>query len=267
MLVDYTQFLALVYADLFDFPLTKREMNLWEVVGTGPKTQVELKDEFLFLKGRRKLVHFRREREKISKSKLAKLTKIIEKISEIETIEAVFLTGSVSVLNATLDSDVDLMIVTKPGTLWQTRLKLLALLRKLNMDRNKSHTKDRVCTNMFLDSDHLEINERNLYTAHEIVQAKCIFDRGGIEKKWINDNLWVRDFLPNAIKNKKDGKEEKVKKNLSLIEIAAFVLQYLYMKPKITSEKVGLGYAFFHPIDGSKFFLQKFEKRLSELKR
>ena len=38
------------------------------------------------------------------------------------------------------------------------------------------------------------------------------------------------------------------KANLILpFELLAFLAQYLYMRPKMTNEKVGWGFAFFHP--------------------
>ncbi len=45
-------------------------------------------------------------------------------------------------------------------------------------------------------------------------------------------------------------------------EALAFLGQYLYMRPKMTNEKVGWGRAFFHPRNLSNEVLKKFETRL-----
>lgn len=228
----------------------------------------------------KKLISLRSQREKISKNKLLKLLKTLKLLKEIDTIEAVFLTGSVAVFNAKENSDIDLMIVTKPGQLWLTRLKILRLLKRLKLGRNKNHIKDRICTNIFLDANHLEIKEKNLYTAHEVLQARCVFDRGGIAARWLGENVWTRKYLPKAfLKTNQETKTPKPMSNLQLpkfqfgllelaswlLEAIAFALQLLYMWPKMTNEKVGLGYAFFHPVDGSKIFRERFKNKLRGL--
>ncbi len=49
------------------------------------------------------------------------------------------------------------------------------------------------------------------------------------------------------------------------LELLAFVLQYLYMRNKITNEKISLHSAFFHPNELSEKVLVAFEKRLKAL--
>lgn len=242
---------------MFEFPLTRKERKIWGIGSKEtPREEVSVN---------KKLISLRRQREKISKNKLLKLLRVLKFLEEIQTIEAVFVTGSVAVFNAKENSDIDLMIVTKPGQLWLTRLKILRLLKRLKLDRNKNHIKDRICTNIFLDANHLEIKEKNLYTAHEVLQARCVFDRGGIRDEWLGENRWVKDYLPKALRHKAKGLRTKIKNQRNFLEVLAFLVQYIYMKPKITNEKVGFGYAFFHPVDGSKVFRERFKNKLRGL--
>ncbi len=248
---------------MFDFPLSFAEAQRWAIGFTkSPKKQVGSKSGMLFLPGKEKYLKLRKERKVLSEEKLDKVFEILPLIKEIDTICAVFVTGSVAILNATPSSDIDLMIVTKPDSVWRTRFKLIRLLRKFNLERRGDNIKDRICTNIFLDSNHLEILERNIYTAHEILQAKCVFDRGGILKKWISSNKWTKEILPSAYMDNNSKLEEPSKNANSVLEILAFLGQYLYMRPKMTNEKVGLRFAFFHPRDGSKYYVSKFEKAL-----
>lgn len=229
---NYNELAAVVYADLFGYPLTVKEAKLWAI---------------------------RIDREKLSHQKEVVALKISRMLQKVPTIEAVFLTGSVAVYNAKRGADIDLMIITKPNTLWLTRLVIFPWLKK------------RVCPNLFLDSRHLKIKSQNLFTAHEVLQAKCLYDRDGIEAKWLKENVWTERYLPNAYKSrllKLTAKNRNFRQKallsflLAPFEFVAYVFQYLYQKPKQTNESLGWGYAFFHPKSLSSPIERKFEKRL-----
>ena len=205
------EFLAVVYADIFGYPLTVSEAKLWAI---------------------------RRTREKYSQELFNQASKTASFLQRIPTIEGIFLTGSAATKNATKNADADLMITTAPNTLWLTRIMVYALLKLLKQFKNP------ICPNIFLDTNHLEIKEKNLFTAHEVLQVKCLYDKANISKKWLTANQWAKEYLPIPF------------------ELLAFIVQYLYQKPRQTGEKLGWGYAFFHPNDLSKKILNKFERRL-----
>ena len=224
---------AVVYADLFGYPLTVSEAKLWAIRKTQEK--------------------YSAQKEKLALEGVAFLQKI-------PTVEAVFLTGSTAVKNATKNADIDLMIITKPNTLWLTRLIVFKKLKSF------------ACPNIFLDTNHLEIMEKNLYTAHEVLQAKCLYDRENINYLWLKNNSWTKEFLPNVyklkIKNLKFIENFKFQISnywLMPIELITFTMQWLYMKNKITNERMGWGYAFFHPRNLSEKIVADFEKKLKQV--
>lgn len=222
---------AVVYAQLFGYPLTVKESQLWAI---------------------RKI----REQSSLKKERVA--LEIVSQLKRVPTVQAVFLTGSTAAKNAKEDADIDLMIITWPNTLWITRLLVFGWLKK------------QACPNIFLDLNHLGVTDRNLFTAHEILQAKCLYDRGGVEKRWLEANGWTREYLPQAYCSKMNNGQSAMGNQLLIgllhilvpFELVAFFLQYLYMKPKMTNERVGWGYAFFHPIRLSEKVLKKLETRL-----
>lgn len=268
MRLNYNQFLAVVYGDVFDWPLSQSELRDWRISGEGGADKyVEHGGGYYFLPGRGKLVRQRLVKEKISTEKRIIGEVVANLFVKIPTVEAIFLTGSVAVGSAIESSDIDLMIVTQPNCLWITRAIVVVLLKAL---QNYGNGHDRICPNIFLDINHLEIKEKNLYTAHEVLQAKCLFDRGEVEKKWLNKNKWTKKFLPNAykfrIKNLKIENSLRIVnwklKILGILELLAFVCQYLYQLPKQTSERLGWGYAFFHPENLSEKVMVSFRQRL-----
>lgn len=277
MKADYNQFLAVAYSDIFDWPLKPEETYLWQIKDKSREIKnwkIEEKDGYCFLPGRGKLLGRRLVGEKISDRRKMMAEVVASFLVKIPTVGAIFLTGSVAVGNAKKNSDIDLMVVTAPATLWLTRSVVFMWLKLLKSLRSPQNYADKICPNIFLDTDHLGIEEKNLYTAHEVLQAQCLFDRGGVEKKWLKENEWVKKYLPKAyayyvsrIKyygHKRVSSPKHITCNTLYIlpELIAFFLQYLYMKNKITSERVGWGYAFFHPNHLAKKVEDKFARRL-----
>lgn len=219
-----------------------------------------------------------RLKQKISKIKIDKATKIANLLSKIPTIKLICATGSIAIDNAKPDADLDLFIVTANNALWLTRPIVFVLLKTLRLRRttklpehNSKKVKDKVCDNLWIDESALEIPEskRNLYTAHEVLQAKPLFDRGDYYQKFIHANSWTKKYLANAYSHSCGGRNpSSLSSRVSLLSSRAqsrdpfvilanagihllnkifFFLQYLYMKPKITNETITLHSAFFHP--------------------
>lgn len=282
--------MALVYSDMFDFPLTKKEMLLWQIrLPTAElknnKKRVEklvkFNRGFYFLKGRERLVKLRKNRRKISQEKMELTSAIVEELKRIPTIEAIYLTGSLSVMNAKEGADLDLFIVCKPGMMWLTRLAVVIFLKTAGIYREGlggGKFRNRICTNIFLDRTQLTVKAKSLYSAHEVLQAKLLFDRGNIGQIWLLKNRWVGECLPEMYQYQMSKSVKRIE-NLTVMdftdliiyilalpgEILAFTLQYSYMRNKISKEKVGWGYAYFHPKDLNEMIEGKFFQKLSSL--
>lgn len=185
---------TVAYADIFDYPLTKPEINRWLIKGDS-FAEAGVSPYWNYLPGRAELVNLRRRRHLISQVKLKKLEKIIKIFKFIPFIKLVCITGALAMNNAEADDDIDLMIVTSSNRLWLTRLLALLLLFP-RLRRNKK-INNRFCLNLWLDETSLAIKQRNLYIAHEICQARPILDRDQTYQKFITANLWYKQFLPN----------------------------------------------------------------------
>ncbi|MFN0173665.1 MAG: nucleotidyltransferase domain-containing protein [Saprospiraceae bacterium] len=79
-------------------------------------------------------------------------------------VRGVFVSGSLSKHCMRPDSDVDFFIVTEPGRLWLART-LLVIYKKIFLLNSHKY----FCINYFIDTEHLEIEEKNLFTATESV--------------------------------------------------------------------------------------------------
>ncbi len=203
-------------------------------------------------------------------------------LSHIPTIELVGVSGALAMGDAKEDDDIDLFIVTAQDTLWVTRALSFLVLRFAKIPVRRFGEKDvsnKLCLNLWVDKKNLDFSEREeIYTAHETVQVKALFDRGGIYKKLIEANSWIEKFFPNAFKvlkveNGEDTSQEQgVVHKLStilvrLFEVPVRLIQMAYMSRRKTKENVSKGKAFFHPLDWKETIPKVFLLRLEQISK
>lgn len=290
---------TLIYADLFDYPLTEEEIwkrvikvkspqhqSVWGRRQTEVKSTIknlkliQEKDGLYFLKEREKIVALRQRRKKWSEEKLKIAKKIASFLRFIPTIKLIGITGALAIDNVKEDDDIDLFVVTSQGLLWTTRFLATFLTEVTGRRRHPGETNvaDKICLNMFVDEDHLSVPsfERDLFSAHEVVQMKPLYDKGDTYQKFLQANLWVKDYLPNAYDSIKyqvlSIKYENksllhcyITTLLNLAEIFLKKFQLWYMKKRRTTEVIADGIIRFHPQDARKWVLKKYNQRLSDL--
>lgn len=237
------------YHNIFDFKLTKEEHVKWQYKN--------YKETTSGVKNKSRL-----QREKCSQKKLIIAKKAASLISKIPTVKFIGITGALAMSNASKNSDIDLMIITKNNTLWRTRLfvyltiYLFGIQTRRPLDDNQ---RDALCLNMWLDESDLvwDKSDRNLYTAHEIAQIVPLVNKEKTYEKFLRCNRWILEYWPNAVEIQIYKDTKILCKKINFIEKIAYKLQYLYMKPKITREVVTPTRAIFHPNDWGKIVLSK----------
>lgn len=250
MELKYSDNIAVRYHDIFDYKLTKEEAHKWQY----KKQKTVVKEG----KGRARL-----QREKYSRKKLLIAKKASELISKIPTVLFVGVTGSLAMMNANKNSDIDLIIVTKTNTLWTTRALVYLLLKVDGYELRKpeqNNEKDKLCLNMWLDQSSLvwEKKDRNIYTAHEIAQIVPLVNKKNTHEMFLQSNSWILDYWPNAVQIKKrKTTKQSLKSDTNIFEKIAFYIQYQYMKNKITNEIVATNKAVFHKNDWGKIVMSK----------
>lgn len=272
---------TLSYFDVFNYSPTLHEICLFLHNSSSSKKLVkECIDEVQIIDKNHGYYSFSNRKNLSIKRRIVKKENIIKiglalnyakLLKFIPGVKLIALTGSVSMKNALEDDDIDIFIITRKNMLWTTRLMLIFLTKLFGIKREykKRKNKNKLCLNMFLDETNLEINEKNIYTAHEIVQIKVLYDEKNMYEKFLNSNLWVFKYLPNLTYKKGVRKRDKrwfdsllfSEKILSFVNLLAFVFQYIYMIRKITKEQISLTKAFFYPHKSSSFIKQEYEKR------
>src|SRR3989344_3371847 len=263
-----------------------------------------------FLRGRASLVAKRIRRRVIAGKSLTIARRVGNWLKRIPTISMVAVTGALAMENTEESDDIDLMIITQRNRLWLTpgiAILLISLiakrrkpemtsslhavgksnrpiagrpepgskLRSLRRTSEKGKWRRSVCLNLFLDETSLRLPEkrRNLYSAHEVVQALPLWSRNETREKFLRENAWILDFLPNTKIPHHPGKTANVNGAAqplpsgnsqpgSLLENYAYQIQLHHMRPKRTRELVLPNAAYFHPRNTTRLVLSQYQKRL-----
>jgi hypothetical protein len=196
---------TLIYADLFDDVLTRDEIHRYligeEASAAAVAEMLDRDAELRFhlartegrfhLNGRPQLAAIRRGRSAASTELWPVAKRYGARIARLPFVRLVGVTGALAMNNARPDDDIDLFILAQPGRLWLCRLLVLAVVK---LAARRGYV---LCPNFILSTDRLRLSERNLFTAHEVVQMVPL-ERNHWYHAFIEANAWVADFLPNA---------------------------------------------------------------------
>jgi len=251
---------SLVYHGLFDYPLSERELVRWTI---GEKVEFGREPEILEVDGYFGLdagsVVKRKMREAVSREKMKVAKKAARVIGGLPSVKMVAVTGSLAMENASREADIDLMLVTSGGTLWVSRALVYFLLYLGGHSVRRFGVKDerdKLCLNIWMDETSLEWEQKNIFTAHEVLAAKPLVNKDGTYERYIGSNRWALEYWQKGIKRdtryvKRDTSltERILSAMLRVLEPVARLVQKRYMRDKVTHEKVGKRRAVFHPND------------------
>ncbi|MCB9813489.1 MAG: hypothetical protein H6772_03720 [Pseudomonadales bacterium] len=283
---------TIAYTDQFQYPLTKEEIYL-RIIGNHKKVSFKFFENLLkklvtndkislinglyFLKGSEKTVGLRVNRNAYSQIKWGEAEDFVKLVKFIPWIKGVAVTGSLAVNNARKNDDIDFLIVTQNSRLWLTRIIIVLIAqikgRKRSWDNEEANS---WCLNLWLEEKTLKLPNRlkNIYGAFEVCQAIWIYEKGNTKSMFFQLNNWVIKYLPNFYLFQKNNNDKLISvKNssqlsalkylLDVLNQILFYLQFLYMKPHMTKESVGVNFAFFHPRDTKKLIFSKWFRKFS----
>ena len=195
-------FHTIAYADVFEYPLTAREIHRYLTSTKGSFDQVcqalaedariTAVGEYFTLRGREHLVETRKRRAEIAARLWHKARRYGRVIASLPFVRMVAVTGSLAMNNTEEDKDIDFMIVTAPGCLWTVRALSLLVARFARLEGLS------LCPNYLVTTHALGLKERSLYVAHELAQ---MIPLSGMEiyNEIRRRNDWTEDYLPNAV--------------------------------------------------------------------
>jgi len=197
---------TLLYADIFDFPLTEAELHhflighaadlsvLRATLHTSARLAhyIEYCDGFWTLRGRSATVAVRQRREAASQRLLKAAHFYGRLLAHLPFVRMVALTGALAMHNARhAGDDIDFLIVTAPNRVWLARLLAVIVVRLARLHNIQ------LCPNYVLSETALVQEQHDLYMAHELAQMIPLAGQA-LYAAMRAQNSWTSAFLPNA---------------------------------------------------------------------
>lgn len=202
----------LAYSEVFNHPLTTHELATF--CGMPQKEmqfQLELlaeerlinrEDEFWFLTPRDNKIERRKTASEQAQKHLKKAHQVGRLINRFPYVRGVAISGSLSKGVLYHDSDFDFFIITDANRLWVART-ILILYKKLFLLNSRKY----FCVNYFIDTQHLEIEEKNIFTATELFTLRPV--SGDIFQTFYSNNDWVQHHFPGYESEKSVNQVQK----------------------------------------------------------
>jgi hypothetical protein len=194
---------ALLYSDIFKYPLTAEEIferleipcNDLNAVKRELRQLVEVQVIFLFgdfysLTDDIAVAIRRSSGNKMANDVMPRAIRRSRLIFSFPFVRSVMISGSLSKNFLDKKGDIDFFIVTTPGKVWLTR-GLLALFQRVFLFNSHKY----FCVNYYIDHDHLELDERNIFTATELATLKPICGYEHYERL-VESNQWITEYYP-----------------------------------------------------------------------
>jgi hypothetical protein len=194
---------TIAYFDLFNYPVTAAEIRFFlgrearlDEVEDALETLVKERylfrtDAFYSLQDDPRLADRRLRGNRHAKELLEIAERISGFLYQFPYVRGIGISGSLSKNFADENADIDYFIITRANRLWIART-LMHLFKKLSFLRGHQ---DWYCMNYYVDEDALEIEEKNVFTATELISLLPIRGNGGLVK-FFNANNWAASFLP-----------------------------------------------------------------------
>ena len=198
---------TLLYYDVFSYPLSEQEIlgnsilipaerhRLKEILDFLTDQGIIFRiDGYYSLSDDPEKVSARLRGNKKAVKWMKKARKFSRLISSFPFVRGVSVSGSLSKGILGEDPDIDYFIITAPDRLWLARTLLIAFKKIFLLNSYRYF-----CVNYFIDANHLEIEEKNLFTATEIVTMIPMYGNG-IKEEFFTSNRWIDDYYPNYTK-------------------------------------------------------------------
>ena len=196
---------TVLYADIFDYPLTPAEIHYYLISTSASAAQVSaVIEDSAWLRARLSLTHgvvtvngreaiaAVREARGHSSAQLWPLARRwAAVIDSLPFVRMVAVTGALAVDNAPAGDDIDFLIVTAPGRVWLARALAVGVVRGARLFGVG------LCPNYVLAHSALSQQKRNLFIAHDLAQMVPL-SGPAVYAEMRAANAWAQGYLPQG---------------------------------------------------------------------
>jgi len=196
---------TVLYADIFDYPLTPAEIHYYLISTPAASERVlpliensawlrarlAVTRGWVTVSGRQSIAAVREARGHSSAQLWPAARRWAAVIGALPFVRMVAVTGALAVDNAPSGDDIDYLIVTAPGRVWLARAMAVAAVRVARLFGVG------LCPNYVLAQSALRQQRRNLFIAHDLAQMVPLVGHA-VYSEMRAANEWSVDFLPQA---------------------------------------------------------------------
>lgn len=196
---------TLLYADIFDFALTGPEIAHYLIQHTAALDEIQAalrddpwltarvshRDGLYCLIERDALRPARRQRATQAATLWPTARRWGQMLAALPFVRGVIVTGALAAENPRHRDDIDYLIITQPGRLWLARALSTSIVRLARLGGT------RLCPNYLLAESALDLDDHNLFTAHELAQMTPLYG-ATVHQRMRAANRWSNSFLPQA---------------------------------------------------------------------
>jgi hypothetical protein len=289
---------TLIYFDLFDYPLTFEELKRFLLGVVAPESswqeilekdsRIEQKENYIFLKGRSKLVEIRKERAEIAKTLWKKIDRFLPFIELIPFVRMVAVCNTLAFNNPTKGSDIDLFIITRKNRLFLARTLVTLLFSLLGVRRHGQKIAGRFCLSFYVSEEAMSLQkiriDHDIYLLYWLLTLEPCYGEN-IYREFLKYNSWIDDFFDGQRKKelrlfKKNAffsGLKKVQEWLLKGHLGDFIENKLFLwqqrRHQKTVKKLGPEASVivdktmlkFHNVDRREEFAERFWKRIMDL--
>jgi hypothetical protein len=234
---------TLLYFDIFNYPLNADEVLRFLGINSVNEADVEqalqrlTREKVLFhckgfygLTNNEETVNRRLKGNSEAKKTLPLAHRQAHLIYKFPFVRAVLASGSLSKNYMDEKSDLDFFVITSPGRLWIARM-LIVIYKRVVLRNSFKY----FCVNYFVDENHLEIEEKNQFTATELATILPLYSAKHYHKLIEANSTWLKRFFPNFKPRKTSHLTEPAKgfilKKISeiLLNVVAKPVEWLFM--------------------------------------
>jgi len=197
---------ALLYYDIFNHPLSADELftffpensvskkefcSLLEKVASEESCPFASSNGYYYIKPNVQNIELRKQKEDVSRKMWRMAGLVTHVIKRFPYVRCVLVSGSLSKNSSNKASDIDFMIITEQNRLWIARTMLMIFKKIFLLNSYKYF-----CLNYYITNSHLEIEEKNIFTATEVATVKATYNTH-MMRKFVNANMWIKEYFPN----------------------------------------------------------------------
>lgn len=207
---------TLCYFDLFDYPLTLAEVARYRYrLDPDDASAPSFSDVrsalaaagagsvagYHFLPGREGIVSTRLLRYRLAEPKFRRARRAAAVMGRMPSVRFVGVCNSLAIANAGTESDIDLFVIVRDGTVWTTRLAVVSALEALGLRPTDGSHADKLCLSFFLSDRDLDLSRvavgaEDPYLRYWIASLVPLHD-DGVGEAFFSANRWIDDRVPS----------------------------------------------------------------------